>query len=109
MGDITNRISEGLTSIKNAIKGINTDCTDEEIEEVMVKLNPESKGYINPYDYCTVQKAMDILGLGYNRTKFYEIANRYNLKIHRNPVNNHPFGYKIKEIEKVLAELKKNT
>lgn len=103
------KFSNAMDKITGLVRVINPNCSKEEIVETITKLNPENNNYINPYDYCTVQKAMDILGLGYNRTKFYEIANRYNLKIHRNPVNNHPFGYKIKEIEKVLAELKKNT
>ena len=104
-----NKIAETISKIKDFVKGLNSDCSDEEIEQAMIQLNPESKGYINPYDYCPVQTAMDILGLKYNRNSFYQIVNQYGLKVYRNPVNNHPFGYKIKEIEKVLAELNKNT
>ena len=104
-----NKVLETISKIKDFVKGINNDCSEEEIEMAMTKLNPESKGYINPYDYCTVEQAMALLELGRNRVRFYEITKEYNLKVYRNPVNNHPFGYKIKEIKETLAKIKNNT
>ena len=103
------KFSNAMDKITSLVRVINPNCSKEEIEEAITKLNPENNNYINPYDYCTVEQAMALLELGRNRVRFYEIAKEYNLKVYRNPVNNHPFGYKIKEIKEILAKIKNNT
>lgn len=91
-----------LDSLKQQV--IN-DCDESEISETMVKFHPSSnKEYFNPNDYCTADKAMKILRLGYNRNKFFELTKEYGIENYK--VNNAPLGYKISEIERLDTLLK---
>lgn len=86
------------------IKG---DCSDEEINNNMSRINCEAnKDYINKHDYVNVDQAMKILGLGYNRNKFFQIAKQFGLENYT--INNQHIGYNRKEIEKVACVLKNN-
>lgn len=85
------------------------NCDDETLQGAMTQFHPAShKEYINPFDYCTVDDACKILGLGYNRNKFYEIAKQYNIVNYKNPMNNQALGFKIKEIEELACKLKES-
>ena len=82
------------------------NCDDETIQRSMVNVHPAShKEYINPYDYCTVDDACKILGLGYNRNRLYELTKQHNIVNYKNPMNNQPLRFKRKEIEQLACKL----
>ena len=94
---------EMLDSIKAKI--INGDCSEEELTHSLNKFHPSNNNeYFNPKDYCTADKAMKILRLGYNRNKFFELTKEYGIENYK--VNNAPLGYKISEIERLDTLLK---
>lgn len=80
------------------------DCDEEQVVETMAKCHPSMlTDYINPDDYCNADEAMEILHLGRNRAKFFELLRKYKVKNHK--VNNQPIGYKIKDIKKIRKEI----
>lgn len=80
------------------------DCDDEEVAETMTKFHPSSREeYINPNDYCNADKAMDMLHLGYNRSRFFALTKKYGIKNHK--INNQPIGFLKKDIERLKKEL----
>ena len=92
-----------LDTLKLMIK----DCDDATLQGAMTNFHPASHSeYINPYDYCTVDDACRILGIGYNRNKFYELIKEHNIVNYINPMNNQALGFKIKEIEELACKLK---
>ena len=94
-----------LAMLDNLKVQVVNDCDDSEITESMTKFPPSSnKEYFNPNDYCTADKAMKILHLGYNRNKFFELIKEYGIENYK--VNNAPLGYKISEIERLDTLLK---
>lgn len=93
-----------LDTLKLMVKN---DCDDKTIQDAMTNCHPAShREYINPYDYCTVDGACEILGLGYNRKRFYELIKEHNIVNYKNPMNNQALGFKIKEIENLACKLK---
>lgn len=77
--------------------------SDDELLHALNQFHPCSdKEYINPRDYCTADKAMKILNLGYNRNKFFELTRKYHIINYK--INNAPLGYKVSEINK-LADI----
>ena len=56
-------------------------------------------GGVNPVEYCNADKAMDILHLGKNRKRFFDLLKVYNVK--NNKVNNQPIGYRLSDIYKI--------
>lgn len=109
MSEITDKVNTFIKNISKTFKEVNENCSEEEVEQTLKKLDLENYGYVKLTDYCTVETAMTMLDLGLNRNRFYELIDLYGVKLYKNPVNNQALGYKIKEIEKVLAELNKNT
>lgn len=80
------------------------ECDEEELMETLAKCHPSTlEEYINPDDYCNADEAMEMLHLGRNRAKFFELLKRYNVVNHK--VNNQPIGYKIKDIKRIRKEI----
>ncbi len=93
-----------LDFIKECI--INGDCSDEELQENMTRISiAANKDYINKNDYVNADQAMKILDVK-NRTKFFDIINRY--KVVNHTFNNQHIGFKRKEIESIACILKNN-
>lgn len=83
---------------------VNGECDEDNVAKSLVKLHPSSdKEYINPDDYCNADEAMEMLHLGRNRAKFFELLKKYKVKNHK--VNNQPIGYKIKDIKRIRKEI----
>ena len=80
-------------------------CDEDEVEEIITKLNPESHGYIKPSDYCNTDEALKILGFGANRNRLFTLTKKYGIENHR--VNNVPIGFKKAEIERLKMLLDK--
>ena len=62
--------------------------------------------HFNPNENCNADEGMKVLGLGYNRNKFFSITKKYGIKNHK--VNNVPLGYKRCEIERLGEILDEN-
>ena len=83
---------------------VNGECDEDNVAKSLVKLHPASdKEYINPDDYCNADEAMEMLHLGRNRGRFFELLKKFKVKNHK--VNNQPIGYKIKDIQIIKKEL----
>lgn len=91
-----------IDSVREQI--VNGECDESAVATTLTKLHPSSdKDYINPKDYCNADKAMDMLHLGHNRAKFFELLKKY--KVKNRKVNNQPIGYKIKDIEYIKSQI----
>lgn len=76
-----------------------TDCDDDEVAESLKKIHPDTSDYVRKDDYITADKAMKILGLGYNRSKFFSLTKKYNIINHT--INNQHIGFLHSDIERL--------
>lgn len=84
---------------------INGECDENDIQEAMTKFHPSANDkFINKEDYINADKAMDILHLGRNRAKFFELTKEYGIESYK--MNNMPIGYKKSEILMVAQDIK---
>lgn len=91
-----------LDFIKECI--INGDCSDEELQENMTRISmAANKDYINKNDYINVDQAMKMLGMKYNRNRFFELTKKYGIVNHT--INNQHIGFKRQEIEELAMIL----
>lgn len=94
-----------LDFIKEQI--IKGDCSEEEIATAMGKVNLDAhKEYINKNGYVNADQAMKILGIKYNRNRFFELTKKYGIVNHT--MNNQHIGFLRKEIEELACMLNKN-
>jgi hypothetical protein len=93
------KLLEGI--IKDVKDG---NCSDEELSSSLAKFNPETNDYIKEDDYINADKAMRILGLGYNRNKFFALTKQYGIE--NKKINNMKIGFNRKEIEELACKLK---
>lgn len=78
------------------------DCDEAEVIQTMAKFNPENNGYFKQDDFVTADKAMKILHLGQNRSRFFQLTKEYGIENHK--ISNQNIGFLRKDIER-LAEL----
>ena len=90
-----------LDILKQVTKTVEQDCTDEQLASAiqLVITNIALDGGVNPSEYCNADKAMDILHLGKNRKRFFDLLKVY--KVKSNKINNQPIGYKLSDIYKI--------
>lgn len=81
-------------------------CTDEQIEDLISKTEPRSRGYFREEDFVTADEAMRILRLGQNRNKFFDLIKVY--KIQSQTFNGVKIGYPKEEIYKLKERLARN-
>jgi hypothetical protein len=81
------------------------ECTDDEIDDLISKTEPRSRGYFREEDFVTADEAMKILRLGQNRNKFFELLKVY--KIQSQTFNGVKIGYRRDEIHKLGERLNK--
>lgn len=86
---------------------IDGNCDEDDVAKTMAKYHPKTydDDYINRKDYCNADKAMKMLGLGYNRKRFFMLTKKHHIINHT--MNNQPIGFKISDIEK-LKEILRN-
>ena len=77
-------------------------CDEAEIVSTMAKFNPENNGYFKQDDFVTADKAMKILHLGQNRSRFFQLTKEYGIENHK--ISNQNIGFLRKDIDR-LAEL----
>lgn len=82
------------------------ECTDEQIDDLISKTEPRSRGYFREEDFVTADEAMKILRLGQNRNKFFELLKVY--KIQSQTFNGVKIGYRREEIHKLGERLTKS-
>ena len=83
----------------------NGECTEEEIEDLISKTEPRSRGYFREEDFVTADEAMKILCLGQNRNRFFDLLKVY--KIQAQTFNGVKIGYRREEIHKLKERLTK--
>lgn len=90
-----------LDILKQVTKTVEQDCTDEQLASAIQLVIPNISvdGGVNPSEYCNADKAMDILHLGKNRKRFFDLLKVY--KVKSNKINNQPIGYKLSDIYKI--------
>lgn len=82
------------------------ECTDEQIDDLIAKTEPRSRGYFREEDFVTADEAMRILKLGQNRNRFFDLLKVY--KIQAQTFNGVKIGYKREEIHKLKERLAKD-
>ena len=82
------------------------ECTDEQIDDLISKTEPRSRGYFREEDFVTADEAMRILRLGQNRNKFFSLLKVY--KIESQTFNGVKIGYRREEIHKLGERLAKD-
>ena len=87
--------------LRQVTKTVEQDCTDEQLASAIQLVIPNIAldGGVNPSEYCNADKAMDILHLGKNRKRFFDLLKVY--KVKSNKINNQPIGYKLSDIYKI--------
>lgn len=90
-----------LDVLRQVTKTVEQDCSDEQLASAIQIVMPSVAfgGGINPCDYCNADKAMDILHLGKNRRRFFDLLKVY--KVKNNKINNQPIGYKLSDIYRI--------
>ena len=78
-------------------------CTDEQIDDLISKTEPRSRGYFREEDFVTAEGAMKILGLGQNRNRFFDLIKVY--KIQAQTFNGVKIVYNKEEIYKLKERL----
>jgi hypothetical protein len=81
----------------------NGECTEEEIDDLIAKTEPRSRGYFREEDFVTADEAMKILCLGQNRNRFFGLLKVY--KIQAQTFNGVKIGYRREEIHKLKERL----
>lgn len=81
----------------------NGECTEEEIDDLISKTEPRSRGYFREEDFVTADEAMKILCLGKNRNRFFDLIKVY--KIESQTFNGVKIGYRREEIHKLKERL----
>ena len=83
----------------------NGECTEEEIDDLIARTEPRSRGYFREEDFVTADEAMRILCFGQNRTRFFDLIKVY--KIESQTFNGVKIGYRREEIHKLKERLVK--
>ena len=81
----------------------NGECTEEQIDDLISKTEPRSRGYFREEDFVTADEAMKILCLGKNRNRFFGLIKVY--KIQSQTFNGVKIGYRKEEIYKLKEKL----
>jgi hypothetical protein len=79
------------------------ECTEEQIDDLISKTEPRSRGYFREEDFVTADEAMKILHLGQNRNRFFDLLKVY--KIQAQTFNGVKIGYKREEIHKLKERI----
>lgn len=79
-------------------------CTDEQIDDLISKTEPRSRGYFREEDFVTADEALKILRLGQNRNRLFMLLKAH--KIESQTFNGVKIGYRKEEIYKLKEKLK---
>lgn len=94
-----------IVILKNAIKDIICgNCSEEDVADIVYKLNPERHGMIDPNDYINYDDAMKQMPFGYNRNKLNALTKKYGIETKR--INNMAIGFDKREIKELARKIK---
>jgi hypothetical protein len=82
------------------------ECTDEQIDDLISKTEPRSRGYFREEDLVTADEALKILKLGQNRNRLFMLLKAH--KIESQTFNGVKIGYRREEIHKLGERLAKS-
>ena len=77
----------------------NGECTEEQIDDLISKTEPRSRGYFREEDFVTADEAMKILCLGKNRNRFFDLIKVY--KIQSQTFKGLKIGYRVNDIYRI--------
>jgi hypothetical protein len=83
----------------------NGECTEEEIDDLIARTEPRSRGYFREEDFVTADEALKILKLGQNRNRLFMLLKAH--RIESQTFNGVKIGYKKEEIYKLGERLAK--
>ena len=86
-----------LSLLDNLRQQVLNDCDDEEVSEALSKFHPRVNGYYCQEELVNADKAMDILHLGHNRTRFFALTKKYGVKNHK--LSGQHIGFLRRDIE----------
>lgn len=81
----------------------NGECTEEQIDDLIAKTEPRSRGYFREEDFVNADEAMNICHLGRNRARFFDLLKVYGIKAQT--FNGMKIGYKKEEIYKLKEKI----
>lgn len=81
-------------------------CTDEQIDDLISKTEPRSRGYFREEDFVTADEALRVLKLGQNRNRLFMLLKAH--KIESQTFNGVKIGYRREEIHKLGERLAKS-
>ena len=79
------------------------ECTDEQIDDLISKTEPRSRGFFREEDFVNADEAMKILRLGNNRNRFFDLIKAH--KIESQTFKGIKVGYRREEIHKLSERL----
>lgn len=89
---------------KQVLKDLkNGECSEEQIDDLISKTEPRSRGYFREEDFVTAEEAMKILCLGKNRNRFFDLIKVYKIQV--KTFNGVKIGYNKEEIHKLKERL----
>ncbi len=56
------------------------ECTDEQIDDLISKTEPRSRGYFREEDFVTADEALKILKLGQNRNRLFMLLKAHKIE-----------------------------
>lgn len=81
----------------------NGECTEEQIDDLISKTEPRSRGYFREEDFVTADEAMKILCLGKNRNRFFDLIKVY--KIQSQTFKGLKIGYRVNDIHRIKKKI----
>lgn len=81
----------------------NGECTEEQIDDLISKTEPRSRGYFREEDFVTADEAMKILCLGKNRNRFFDLIKAY--KIQSQTFKGLKIGYRVNDIYRIKKKI----
>lgn len=99
--DNTGNLSASGRALLKMLKGVINqlvagECSDEEIDDTIRRLNPDMKGYKCEDDYVTIDEGMKIMHYGKNRAGFCNLMKKYG--INNETFKNVKIGYSRRKI-----------
>lgn len=79
------------------------ECTEEQIDDLIAKTEPRSRGFFREEDFVNADEAMKILRLGNNRNRFFDLIKAH--KIESQTFKGIKVGYRREEIHKLSERL----
>lgn len=99
--EMESRLSASGRALFKMLKGameqlVSGECSEEEIDDTIRRLNPDMKGYKCEDDYVTIDEGMRLMRYGKNRSGFCNLMKKHG--IHNETFKNLKIGYSRRKI-----------